>query len=98
MTFILLSANEAGSVSGPSTETPNLAALRPVELTDGRFILGDEVLTDPAHAEHLAFLSTLPTVELAGIASLLPTDTPAPSLGARMLSAVKSFFAPDPVG
>lgn len=95
--FILLSANEAGSVSGPSTEAPALAALQPIALNDGRFILGAEVMTDPAHAEHWAFLSTLPTVELAGIASLLQTDAAPPSLGARMLSAVKSFFAPDPV-
>lgn len=90
-TFIVLSANEAGSVSGPSTETPALAALQPIALTDGRFILGDEVLTDPVHAEHVAFLSTLPTVELVGIASLLP-GAAAPSLGAKIMGAIKSLF------
>lgn len=94
--FIILSANEAGSVSGPSTETPALAALQPIALTDGRFILGDEVLSDPAHAEHLAFLSTLPKADLATITPLLPAPVVAttPSLGVRMLNAVKGFFAP----
>lgn len=95
--FILLSANEAGAVRGPSIKTPTLAALQPIALTDGRFILGAEVLTDPAHAKHFAFMSALPTAELVAFANLIPTAAPVPSLGVRMLSAVKSFFAPDPV-
>jgi hypothetical protein len=57
-----LSASDALAVRGPSSEAPKLAALAPVALTDGRFILGVEVLGDPLQAEDWAFLSTLPQV------------------------------------
>jgi hypothetical protein len=72
---IVLTSDQAAQVSGTSKETP-LAALQPVSLTDGRFILGVEVLTDPAHAEDAAFLSTLPQVDFSTVASLMPGATP----------------------
>ena len=71
-TVILLTAAQADAVRGPSSETPNLASLEPVALTDGRFILGIEVLNDPSHAENHAALAALPTAAAADIASLLP--------------------------
>lgn len=69
---ILLTSAEADAVRGPSAEAPTRAALQPVALTDGRFILGVEVLDDPAHAEARAFLAALPTAPAAEIAGLLP--------------------------
>jgi hypothetical protein len=68
---ILLTAAQASEVQGVSAVTP-LAALHPMPLTDGRFYLGAEVLTDPAHADKLAILSTLPTADFSTIASLIP--------------------------
>lgn len=69
---ILLTADQAGQVQGPSDEKPRLAALAPQPLTDGRFILGAEVLADPDHIEDRAFLSTLPQADYADIVALLP--------------------------
>lgn len=57
---IILTAAEAEAVRGNSTP---IAAIEPVALTDGRFILGIEVLTDPAHAKHHAFLALLPCLD-----------------------------------
>lgn len=69
---IVLTAAQAAQVSGPSDEAPSLAALQPVKLTDGRYILGVEVLADPLHAEDRTFLLTLPQVDLSTVASLVP--------------------------
>ena len=71
-TVILLTAAQADAVRGPSNEAPTQAALLPVALTDGRYILGVEVLTDPLHVEARAFLTSLPTAAFADIAALLP--------------------------
>jgi hypothetical protein len=71
-TIILLTAAQATSVRGPSTEAPNFAALAPIPLTDGRCILGVEVLSDPLHAEDATLLSTLPQADSSTIASLMP--------------------------
>lgn len=69
--LILLTSEEADAVRGPSETTPS-AALQPIVLTDGRYILGTEVLSDPAHAKHWALLASLPTCEVEEIAQLLP--------------------------
>lgn len=69
---ILLTAAQAAQVRGPSDEAPTRAALQPVALTDGRFILGVEVLADPLHAEDHALLSTVPQVDYSTVQSLLP--------------------------
>ena len=55
--FILLTPNEADSVRGSSSPS---AALDPIEREGGVFILGIEVLTDPSHESHRAFLENLP--------------------------------------
>lgn len=70
--FIVLTAAQAAHVRGPSDEAPLFAALDPVALGDGRFILGAEVLADPLHAEDRMFLSGLPQVDFATVQSLLP--------------------------
>ena len=71
---IVLTADQATAVRGVSAET-SLAALEPRPLTDGRFFLGVEVLTDPAHAEHWPLLSTLPQADYDTIASLVPSSS-----------------------
>jgi hypothetical protein len=67
-TFILLTSAQADAVRGVSPITPE-AALMPIALTDGRYILNVSVLSDPAHADDYAFLSTLPTADLADLQS-----------------------------
>jgi len=54
---IILTAAEAEAVRGNSTP---IAAIEPVALTDGRFMLGTEVLADPAHKAHWDVLTKLP--------------------------------------
>ena len=71
-TVILLTSEQANTVRGPSAEFPSMAALQPIALTDGRFILGVEVLTDPAHAEDHDYLAALPQVDFATLADLIP--------------------------
>jgi hypothetical protein len=67
-TIIILSASDAGVVRGPSA-TVEGAALEPVALSDGRFILPLVVLDDPAHSPHWALLSGLPTSDLASLSA-----------------------------
>jgi len=62
--FILLTAEQADTVRGPSSSTPS-AALAPVERQGGVFILGVEVLGDPAHQAHWSYLSALPQLDSA---------------------------------
>jgi len=73
MNVILLAAAEADQVRGPSAIVES-AALAPVALTDGRFILPTAVLDDPAHAAHRDFLAGLPQAELSSISNLIPRD------------------------
>ena len=67
--MIVLSAADADQVRG--AESP-IAALVPIALLDGRFILPVAVIADPAHAAHAALLSTLPRQDLAQLLDLLP--------------------------
>lgn len=60
--FILLTAEQADHVRGPSENTSG-ASLEPVERQGGVFILGVEVLTDPAHATHWEYLAPLPQMD-----------------------------------
>ena len=61
-TFILLDLDQAGMVRGPSVP---FAALNPIEREGGVFVLGVEVLNDPAHQKHWAFLTLLPQMDSA---------------------------------
>jgi len=58
--FILLDVNQAASVRGVSTPS---AALDPVEREGGVFVLGAEVLADPAHKARRDYLSALPRMD-----------------------------------
>src|ERR1700704_3727138 len=51
MSAMIILTAQAAQVRGPSVEAPKFAALDRIALTDGRFILGLEVLADPLHAE-----------------------------------------------
>lgn len=59
--MIILTAAEADKVRGISP-TNTRAAIDPIPLKDGTFMLGENVLNDPAHADAKTFLKTLPTV------------------------------------
>jgi hypothetical protein len=62
MIFIVLGAEEAQAVRGPTTTGH---ALAPVPLADGEhFVLPAAVLDDPAHAARRAFLAALPQREV----------------------------------
>lgn len=62
--FILLTPEQAASVRGPSNSNAS-ASLYPVERQGDVWILGAEVLDDPAHAAHRFFLSTFPQMDNA---------------------------------
>lgn len=61
---IMMTSAEADQVRGPSATDPS-AVLMPVERQGGAFILGVEVLADPAHAAHKDFLDGLPKKDSA---------------------------------
>ena len=60
--FILLTAGQADAVRGTSEAVPS-AALDPVARQGSVYILGVEVLADPAHAAHHDYLATLPRMD-----------------------------------
>ncbi|WP_425066978.1 hypothetical protein [Reyranella sp.] len=60
--FILLTGEQADHVRGPSAITPS-AALAPVERQGELFVLGIEVLADPAHMAHWDYLALLPQLD-----------------------------------
>lgn len=73
--MIVLTAEQASAVRGRSPEDAG-AALDPVPLKDGRFMLGDEVLSDPAHEDVWPLLAKLPVEPV----EKLPTYTEADDL------------------
>jgi hypothetical protein len=70
--LILLSEAQADHVRGPSAVRPAMARLEPLPLTDGRFYLSVQVLADPDHAAHAAYLGVLPQDSYESIESLVP--------------------------
>jgi hypothetical protein len=68
---IILDADQAAQVHGPSEET-NLSALNPLPLSDGRFYLGVAVLDDPDHAEWHDLLAACPQLTLDELSPLIP--------------------------
>ena len=60
--YIVLTAEQADHVRGPSLSTPS-AALLPIERQGGVYILGIEVLDDPAHAAHWEYLGGAPQMD-----------------------------------
>lgn len=61
--MIILDADQAAKVRGRSPRDDG-HALDPVPLKDGRFMLGEGVLDDPAHEDVWDFLLSLPTEPL----------------------------------
>jgi len=76
-TMIVLTSDQAATVRGPSASAPH-AALEPVELEDGRFVLPVEVLDDPAHAEHYDMLLALPTADDSTLVFKAPAEEDPP--------------------
>ena len=70
--MIVLTAEEAEKIKGRSPKDGG-CALDPVPLKDGRFMLGEEVLDDPAHDDVRELLSSLPRSDI----EKLPTYTEA---------------------
>lgn len=60
--LIILTAQQAASVTGPSKTNPQ-ASCAPVPLADGTFALPVEMLKDPDHASIAGFLGALPQVD-----------------------------------
>lgn len=60
--FILLGREDRDAVAGPSNIIPG-RALVPIDCMTGVFILGAEVLDDPAHAPHRTRLHLLPQLD-----------------------------------
>lgn len=61
--MIVLTADEAAKVTGRSPKDES-KVLAPVALKDGTFMLGEEVLDDPAHQDVAALLALLPRVPI----------------------------------
>lgn len=68
--FIVLTAEQAAAVRGVSP-VAKWAAIEPIVLEDGSFILNDEVLTDPAHSSKTRALTTLTKYDRATIEARL---------------------------
>jgi len=71
--FIVLTAEQAAVVRGVSP-VAKWAAIEPVALSDGGFIINEEVLTDPAHNSKTRTLTALTKYDRATIESRLSTD------------------------
>ncbi len=56
--FIILTAEQAAAVRGVSPVV-KWAAIEPIALTDGSFVLNEEVLADPAHNSKMLALAAL---------------------------------------
>jgi hypothetical protein len=59
--MILLTAEEAGQVRGYA-DPEHMAALMPIALVDGTFVLPLDVLSDPVHGKNQAFLASKPKI------------------------------------
>lgn len=73
MKVLLLDAAQADAVRGPSP-TDDAHILAPVALSDGRFILGEPVMHEPAFAHHAAIFDACELVEYDDIAGLVAQD------------------------
>lgn len=71
--MIVLTAGEAEKVRGRSPKDEG-QALDPVPLKDGRFMLAEDVLDDPAHDDVRGFLAMLPRAALEELPAFGPDD------------------------
>lgn len=60
--FIIMTEAQADTVRGPSVSNPS-AALAPIERQGGIYIVGANVLLDPAHVAHHEYLAALPQMD-----------------------------------
>lgn len=85
--MIVLTAEEASKVEGRSPKDAG-CALKPAPLKDGRFMLGEEVLDDPAHSDARDFLATLPREPLGKLPVYTEADEQSePTIEIARLSA-----------
>jgi hypothetical protein len=68
---MLISLTKAQADAARSKPSP-YAAIEPVLLTDGSYILGVEVISDPAHVLKKAALQACPQVTEASVAGKIP--------------------------
>lgn len=71
--MIVLTAEEAWRVRGRSPKDAG-RALDPVPLRDGRFMLGEEVLDDPANGDVREFLAALPREDILSLPLYVAVD------------------------
>lgn len=71
--FIILTAEQAAAVRGVSPAV-KWAAIEPIALADGSFILNEEVLTDPAHNSKTRALTALTKYDRATIEARFVKD------------------------
>jgi hypothetical protein len=68
---IILDNDQADAVRGPSSSVPN-AILEPVRIDDTSSYLGEEVMSDPAHAEHYAIFVECDKIPFVDISAWFP--------------------------
>lgn len=68
MALIVLTKAQADAIRGKSSP---FAAIEPVELKDGTFMVGDEVLADPAHIQRVKSIEALPKVSADSLKTLI---------------------------
>jgi hypothetical protein len=78
---VMLSAADAAAVTWISAD--RMAALIPLRLTDGRYIVGPEVVADPVHLRSRARLQGLNQVDYTTLSAVIPTRSIARSLNER---------------
>lgn len=59
--MIILTAEEALTVLGLAPPPDDWAAIEPVPIRTGEYVLPPDVMADPCHADVAPFLATLPT-------------------------------------
>lgn len=73
--MIVLTAEESEKIRGRSPKDSG-AVLDPVAIKGGRFMLGEEVLDDPAHEDVRDFLASLPREPLEKLPIYTEEDEP----------------------
>lgn len=67
MAYIILTKTERDAIRGNSSA---FAAIEPVLLKDGTYVIGDEVLADPAHTQRVKLVANLDKKTTVGKAAI----------------------------